>query len=70
LVVHPFFLYEIHRQHMSELERKAALQRMFMEGYDPPRIERKRRFRLFTNGARRSESAQGHTLRKDAYACR
>jgi hypothetical protein len=66
--VHPFFLYEIHRQHMAEWEREAALRRMFLEA---PRSKRKRRLRLFlANRLRRHERAQGQALRTDAYACR
>jgi hypothetical protein len=67
--VHPYFLYEIHRQHMAESERKAALQRMFLEAdANAPRRERKRRLRLFTT-ARPARTGR-HALRTDAQACR
>jgi hypothetical protein len=66
--VHPFFLYEIHRQHMAEWERNAALHRMFMEDHGRARRERRRRSGLLRRGMLLVRSRQA--LGTDAYACR
>jgi hypothetical protein len=70
--VHPFFLYEIHRQHMADWERKAALQRMFLEDDGVQRRERKHLLRRFALRMRRTEALTPQTaLRTDsASACR
>jgi hypothetical protein len=66
--MHPFFLYEIQRQHMAEWERNAALHRMFMEDQRAQRRERKRRRRTFRSAI--VPQRLRHTLGTDAVACR
>jgi hypothetical protein len=67
--VHPFFLYEIQRQHMAEWERNAALHRMFMEDQRALRRERKRRRRSLLRSVIAPRRVR-HTVRTDAVACR
>ena len=38
--MHPYFLYDIHKQYLAEWEREAELQRLFMEGR--PRRQKRR----------------------------
>jgi hypothetical protein len=68
--MHPYFLYDLYKTQLNEVERRAEVQRIFLEGRERERREpgvlarATGALRLSARHQRRS------TLRTDAYACR